>query len=556
MDDLEQLCKELIDKNNDYQYVKTYKRHLRDMETLDKDKYRFNTKLAQMYILFMESFVHNKGPLANTPIKLEKWQIAAIMIAMGWEKYSEKHQCYVRRFNTTLWFMARKGGKTLLSAVLGIVDSILRVQWGSEIVCASTKRDQSMIAWTEIHKMIMKHKDLKKKYRKVGNKLFSKLDDGTVYTLGQDSSREDGLNISILILDEFHAAQNSGIYDVCLSSMGARKEPLTIIISTAGFNLASPLIQELEHGRKILNQEITDEDYFVFLAEPNVGDDPYCLETLRKSNPNMGVSVDEAFLIKEMESAKNRPDKRTNYLTKYVNTFVNSSEDFVKAEDWKKCRDDDRDISGAHTLIIGADLSISDDFTSITSSYMFPDDSIHVINQNWLPQQTIDDFAKKFRAPIDKWSNEGYITTSPKNFIDLDSVYEYIKKLIEEAEELGIECEVAYDAYRFKHLGAKLENELGFTDSFPVNQGAPTLNEPLILFKNYIREEKITYKNNPVLNWAVSNFEVVSDQYGNIKPDKSNRYKKIDAVAALVNTFTRIIPRILEPESTNEVIFL
>lgn len=550
-----EMCKELVKLNPTYEYTKTFARHIRDVETLDKDKFRFNEELGLMYVRVLESFKHSKGELANTTIKLENWQKALVQIAFGWE-YKNKNDKFIRRFSTVNIFLARKNGKTLLSAALAITDSLIRVQYGSEIVCIATKRDQALLAWKEMHGMITKHPDLRKKYRKVGNKLYSKLDEGSIYSLGRDSSTEDGLNVSIIIADEMHAFTDSRLLDVVQSSQGAREQPLTIIISTAGFNLASPLVNELDYSRQILNDTKKDEHYFAFLAESDTDADPFCIETLKQSNPNINVSVSEEFLTKEMLMAKDRPDKLTNYLTKYVNRFVNASEYFIKAEDWKKAVNTDIDITQAKLLLIGADLSISDDMTSVASTWVFPDDSVHIESMHFLPEDTISNSQKKFRVPLQDWVNREVMQATKGNYIDYESVYKYIITQIKMAEDLGIDVEVHYDAFRFKQVKAALENEYDFTDAFPVNQGYLTQNEPIITIRNYIKSGMLTHNNNVVLNWHCGNVEVQSDSYGNLKFNKSDQFKKIDGMAAMANTFAGLLPHIKTQETEDEIIFL
>jgi len=551
-------CKSLIELNKDYQYTKTFTRHLRDLDTLDKEVFRFNDKLADMYILVLQSFVHSKGELANQPIILEDWQKASIGIAFGWEIKNSKGK-WVRRFNTVLYYMARKQGKSLLSAALAITDSILRQQWGSEIAMIATKADQAKLVWGEIDKMVKKHPEFKSLFKQTGNKIYSKIDDGTIYFLGRDSKTLDGLNISIIVADEVHAMAGPDLIDVCKSSQGAREQPLRIYISTAGFNLASPLVPELEHSRKILDDTIKDERYFAFLAEPSKDDEPYSIETLRKSNPNINVSVSEEFLIGEMNSAKDMPNLRTNYLTKYLNVFVNASEEFINVKDWKSCASTERpeiDFNEIKTILVGCDLSTNDDLTGIVTAYVNYDDSVYIESDIFMPETRVDELAKKFRVPLAQWVKNGNLRTTKGNIIDYNEIYDVIKSKIDEATNEGVDIEVHYDAYKFKSIKSRLENEIGFEEAYPVNQGFVTLSEPLSLLANYIRNGKITHLNNVVMNWNISNVVVKRDNYGNQMIDKSNQYRKIDGVAALANIFVGLLPKLSQEETTNEIFFV
>ena len=548
------ICKKLIKENPDFQYTKTFKRHLNDLENLPQDRYRFNETLANLYIQILQTLKHSKGEKAGTPLLLEDWQKAAVGIAMGWE-YKNNKGVWVRRFNTLLFYMARKQGKSLLTAGLSLVDSLIRPQAGSEIAMIATKADQAKLVWDEVYQMVQTHKDLKDKYHKVGNTLHSKIDNGKIYPLGRDSKSLDGLNISCICCDEYHAHPSTDLLDVCRSSQGAREEPLTIIISTAGFSLSSPLIPELEYARKILDGQLQDEHYFAFLAEPNPNDDRYLIETLKKSNPNMNVSVSEEFLLKQLEDAKNRPELRANYLTKHLNIFVSASEEFISIKDWQYCELNHPIPENIKTILIGCDLSVSDDLTAIITAAIDYEDNLYVIDSSfYLPSDRIEELALKFKAPLQDWVTNGYLKTTKGKTIDYDVIYEHLKETIEKYQHLDVE--IYYDAFKFKSIKNTLENKLGFKGAFPVNQGFLTLNEPLALMATYVRNQKLRHINNPVLNWNMSNLKIQYDSYGNMKPDKSSHYEKIDGAAALCNIFYGLLKHTKEEEAQDEIIFI
>ena len=547
------LCHRLLQSPiKDYSYAKTFQRHLNDLQYLDPAKYRFNPTKADAYVEILQTFRHSKGAKAGQPLLLEDWQKASIGIAMGWEKLNANNR-WVRRFNTLLFFMARKQGKSLLSAGLALTDSLIRSQKGAEIAMIATKADQAKLVWNEIDQMTRTHKDLKKYYHRANNTIYSKLDNGRIFPLGRDSKTLDGLNLSIIVADEVHAMASSELLDVCKSSQGAREQPLTIMISTAGFNLASPLIPELDHARQVLNGTIKDEDYFAFLAEPNPEDDPYSIDTLRKANPNLGVSVSEEFLLKEAQNAQQRPELRINYLTKYLNRFVNSSEEFISIEDWKACTlKEPYRTDNPKAILIGCDLSVNDDLTAIVTGFLDFEDNLYIETEVFLPEERIDELEKKFRAPLREWAKTGHLSTTHGSVIDYDEIYQNLAKKVQTYPE----AEIYYDAFKFKSIKSALENKLGFSQAYPVNQGFLTLNEPLALMSTYIRTHRLRHLNNPVMNWCVSNTKVQRDSYGNMKIDKSDRYRKIDPVAALGNIFYGLIPKTKEEEGISEIVYI
>lgn len=556
--DITKICEELINKYPDYSYVNTFRRHLQDLDNLPKDQYRFNIKKAELYIIIIQSFQHSTGPLARTPFLLEDWQKALVSILTSWEVKDKKTGNWTRRFRTALIYTSRKSGKTILSAAIMMADSIIRKQIGSQLCCISTKSDQSLILMNEAHGFIKNHPDFKKYYRRVGNKVFSKLDDGRMYSLGRDSA-EDGLNISILTVDEMHLFKSDDLLEVCRTSMIAREQPLILITSTAGFDLGSPLVKELEYARSIMSGQIEDDTYFPFLAEPNPNEKvQFTLDYLKRANPNTGISVSEEYLLKEMSKCVDRPDKRNGFITKHLNLYTNSAVDFIDINDWKDCsvKEDEEpfNINDYAYCFIGADYSVNDDLTSITTTYVKDNFDIYVKSKSFLPQKTITENGKLWRAPLDAWVETKDLVSTPGNTVDLEIVSLYIAEIIEEAQEL--DTRLYYDAFRAKTINAVLENKYGFTDTYSVNQGFLTQTAPTALFSNYVKSGKLKHENIAILNWAVSNTTVLTDTYGNIKVSKGDRFRKIDPVAALINTFIGLIDILEEDQTEDEVIFI
>lgn len=560
MIDITQLCWDLVEEPNQYFYHKTFQRHIDDLHKFkDSKEIRFNNKLANIYIAVMGSFKHFKGSeFAGQNFKLEKWQKAVVGICMGWEK-KNIHGEWIRRFHTANFFMARKNGKTFISAGLALADMIIRPEPQGEIVCVATKRDQAKIAWSGIYSMIKAHNDLKKLFRKVGNTLTFTKDDTTVTTLGRDSNTEDGANFSFAIIDELHAHSSSEMIDVVRSSMGARKQPFTLIISTAGFDLGSPLVSEVQHSRDILNGLIEDDGYFAFICEPDIEMDPFTEDAWRAANPNYGVSVSKEYIQTESESASQRPDRLVNYLTKHLNKFVNESEVFLPIDDWKACSSSVQpqvDISQAIFVAIGSDLSIIDDWTSVSTTYLFEDNSIYTKNMFFIPTYNIKNKSNDLRIPLQEWVDKGYVRETKGNTINYEEVYKYIIAEVESVKKLNIPIFHGYDPFKAKWIVSKLENEFGFSDNVSVSQGFKSLTEPLNMLLTYVKSHQITYEFNPVLNWMASNISIVFDSYGNIKPEKSDRNRKIDGIASLLNTLYILIPHFHEQEETSEIIWL
>lgn len=562
----EEICKKLLSDNsiNDYFYTLTYKRHLDDLKRLDKSKYRFNEKLATKYILVIESLKHIKGDKANQFFDLEYWQIAMLKILAGWETKNSKGE-WVRRFNSSYIFIARKNGKSIIASGFAIADMILRPEQGGEIKICATKKEQAQIVYNDILGQLKTSDDFKRLYHSARGVITYKPLDTTISTLGNESTaiKEDGFNASIGIVDEYSAHGTRALYDIIESSMGSKKNPIMFAITTAGFYLGSPSVAEYEHCKKILLGQIEDENYFAFLSAPmNVKGKYYKKftdESILASNPNIDVSVSRDFLFNQRESVKKNPEKMVSYLTKHENRFVAQSEIFIPIEDWKDCAvDKDPDLSDSEIKVIGLDLSRVDDFTAVSIMYKLKENDYYLKSHFFVPENKLLQRERQLRVNLTAWKESGYITATKGDVIDYDFVYAFLEKeltLNEEKESYNMDIELRYDPYSAKALISKIENELGFDEAHATRQGFLTLSAPTKLLLDLVKSRYLTHDNNPCMNWMVSNVVVKLDPSGNIKPDKTDPNRKIDGVASAVNCLDGMIEKIGEEEE-EEVVWI
>lgn len=515
-------------------YEKTFERHQKDLERV-KNKtalhLRFNKKLGLAYIKIIEQLKHYKGELAGQTIKLEPWQKKMICIAFGWQKLSSKGK-WVRRFNTIFIFIPRKNGKTLLVSAISIADSIILGEVGGEVVIFATKNKQAKLAWTGVEKMIEAHKELKDKSKSGYGVITLTQNDTSFSTLGRDSDTEDGLNVSLGIADEYHAHPDNSLYDVVESSQGARVQPLMLSITTAGFALSSPAYLMYIYAKNILEERIEDDNFFAFIAEPDKDDDPFIESTWIKANPNYGVSVSKDYMERKAKEAIERPETKNNFLVKNLNKWSNTAEEFIPYQDWLDCSNPDKFDTLPKDIkkVIGIDLSITDDFSSRADIYEYNNEYFIDIDF-YIPKDTIFERERTLKVPLSSWVEQGYITATPGKTVDYDFIYDDMSKTIDKT------LANVYDPYKAKHLIKKFEED-GFEDNIPLRQGFLSISSPTKFLLVLVKTKRLNHKNNPVLNWMISNLSIVRDQNDNIKPDKSDRNRKIDGVAAIINALS------------------
>ncbi len=533
-------------------YEKTFERHEKDKVLVasgQRTDIRFNKVLGFAYVAIIQKLKHYKGELAGQFIKLEEWQIRTITIAMGWEKKNAKGE-WVRRFNTLFWFMPRKQGKTIMASGLSIADVIIRGEIGGEVVYFATKRAQAKLAWDGTEKMLTGHEELKEYTSEAYSKLTFSKNDTTFITLGRDSDTEDGLNVSIGVADEHHAHHDDSLWDVVKSSQGARKQPLMISITSAGFKIEGPAYQLYTYAKKVLDGIIDDESLFAFICEADPEDDPFVEETWKKANPNYGVSIDKDEFARAAQEAYERPDKLNNFLVKRLNRWTTAAQSYLPYDKWMACKGE---LPPFESNVIGNDLSIADDFSAKISTYK-KDGIIYIKSKFYIPKDTIQDRERELKVPLFAWVRDGYITATPGVSVDYDYIIKDIEKELEACEAF------CYDPYKAAVIVNKLETEHGFESCIPIRQGFLTLSAATKYLLDLIRDSKVVHDGNPVMNWMISNMTILTDPSGNIKPNKSDPNAKIDGVAALINTLAYYITKkeetVSNPYEDHDIIFI
>lgn len=529
-------------------YERTFDRHKRDLEAVEngsRPNMRFNKKLGLAYVAVIEQLHHFEGELAGQKIVLEEWERRSLAICFGWQKkrvgkdgtpmQKDGKPQWIRRFKTAFFFVSRKNGKSIIASGVAIAESVLTTERGNQIVSFATKKDQAKIIWNGCEKMIGYNSDLKKNSTVAYSIINIKPTDTTIKPMGRDSQTEDGLNVGLGIGDEIHAHPDRSMIEVIESSQGARVQPMMFYITTAGFNTASPGYEEYEYAKKVMDGVVEDDSYFAFIAELDPEDDPFDESVWYKANPNLGVSKSWDYMRTQAKKAEERAESKNNFLVKDLNRWTNAAEGFIGFEQWKACAAVDVDISESFGKLLGMDLSRSDDFTALAVTHLLPENRFHTTQRYYIPEDNVLKRERELRVPLSTWVAQGYITATPGSTIDLDYITRDIMEMVAEDNV----NELCYDPHRAATMIAEIEKKSGFEGCVQIRQGYLSLSEPTYNLRTYIEQRKLTHDNNPVTNWMMSNLSILTDAAGNIKPDKSHQNRKIDGIAAIINTLAR-----------------
>ena len=505
------------------EYVRlAVERYYADLDrALDEGRY-FDKKAAMRAIHFIEKLKHTKGEWAGQRFRLEPWQQFVLWNIFGW-----KNADGTRRFRYAYIEIARKNGKTALSAGIGLYMLFADGESRPEVYSVATVKDQAKICFSDAAE-IVKATDLKNYLTPYRNSIVYELKGGTMKPLSSDYGTHDGLNPSCGIIDEFHAHKDSGMFDVIKSAFGARRQPLMFIITTAGFDKSGVCYAYRENVIKVLRGVNEDDSLFGIiytLDDKSEWDDP---KMWIKANPNLGVSLSADYLADQVKDAKNRPEAVRNVMTKNVDLWVDAERTWILDDAWQKCigTTAPADLKGC-ACWGGLDLSNVSDITAYVLLF-HENDRFQLLPHFWIPEEKMREKIRKENINYDKWVAEGYVTVTPGNVIDYDFVKADILRIVADYDLRTS----AYDRWNSSQTIIDLQNE--GMECNPFGQGYGSMSAPTKEFEKLVLTGKIEHFGNPVLRWMLASTLVKTDPAGNIKPDKEKSTQKIDGIVAAI----------------------
>ncbi|AUN16119.1 terminase large subunit [Clostridium botulinum] len=511
-----------------------YERLVNDMrEKSHNSKYIFDESKANKPIEFIERFCkHSKGEWAGKPVILELFQKAYISALFG---FIDK-ETGLRRYKESMFYVARKNGKTTMLSGIAAYMMIADGEGGAEVFSIATKKDQARLLFDETHNMIKQSPDLSKHIKKRKSDLYFPLTMSRLQPLGKNSDTLDGLNAHCVIMDELHSIKDRNLYEVMKQSMSARREPLMIMITTAGTVRECIFDDMYEYACNVVDGTFQDDTFLPILYELDKKEEWTDPKAWPKANPGLGIIKKIDDLEVKVERAKNNPKDLSGVLTKDFNIRDTISSAWLTFDDLNN--DETFDIKAFKNCyaIGGADLSITTDLTCATLLLMDKDSHKRYIHQMyWLPRDSFEKRVQLDKIPYDKWLQRGLLRLCNGNSINYTDVTAWFNEML---NDYGITpLWIYYDSYSAKYWVEEMEQH-GFKMVRCI-QGARTLSLPMQMMGADLQARKINYNNNPILKWCLTNTGVETDRNGNIVPIKNQAAKqRIDGTASMLDAYT------------------
>lgn len=526
------------------------RRHLEDLAKSKSKTYPFyfDAEAAERACAFIELLPHTKGKWARNAerLTLAPWQCFTVAVPFGWKRRKND----MRRFREIYAEIPRKNGKSQLGAGIGLYMFIADNEYGAEIYSGATTEKQAWEVFGPAKQMIDRTPGLA---RAAGVEVWAKSlaipSDGSKFEpiIGKPG---DGSSPSCALIDEFHEHDTPDLLDTMQTGMGAREQPLTCIITTAGYNLGGPCYDKHQESKRVLDGLIENDELFAVIFSIDL--EPYLWEgvevpaddwaspaALKKGNPNFGVSVDEDYLLSQQRRAVINPIEQNRFKTKHLNVWCSARNAWMNLQQWQLCADPELSIDefAGEPCWLVLDLASKNDicaFMALFRRKVAGVDHYYAFGRFYLPEEAIEE-SRTNAAIYRKWVAQGHLIETEGAEIDFDVIREDVKPF---ASRFQVQ-EVAYDPWRATQLAHQLMKDGATVVEY--RQTVQNMSPPMKEIMAAVKTGRFHHNDNPVLNWMIANVVAKEDAKENIYPRKDKPEMKIDGPVALIMGVGRVM---------------
>jgi phage terminase large subunit-like protein len=492
---------------------------------------------------------HQKGPLAGRPVKLDPWQMEKIICPL----LDTRDETLRRIYNELFVFIPRKNAKTTLIAILSLyfllVDSS---EPQPEIYCCASDLDQANLLFSVASGMILGAPSLAARCKVYKREIRVPSTGGLLKVIPSDAPGALGLSPSVFILDEVVACKNDELIQAMETGMGARNNPLSMFLSTAGPYEESLIGNMVERARKALSGEIHEPRFLPVLFEGDralAWDDP---KNWAIANPGLGRTVSPQYLEETAAKAANNPSKRAAFKIYHLNWFDSAAvSGFIDQQDWELCRANLTPEPDS-PCFIGMDLSAVSDLTSISLVWI-QEDRLILKTHSWIPEGALERAERIPSQTYRRWQDLGGLTILSGKTMDLEKPKEFLR----DAFTKNNVQELVFDPWRASTLVESLELDFPGVRFIEFEQNFKNYGSAVDTFEKAALSRKIAHNGDPVLKHGLENVMMTKDANANRRPTKSKSTGcRIDALVAALMAVERAAMSQHQPEREYSLSFI
>lgn len=500
-------------------------------------EWEFNEKKANKAIKFIENFCHHSEGRSDL-LHLELWQKAIVSAIFG---IMDKTTGY-RQFREVFIIVARKNGKTLFAAAIAAYMTYVDGEYGAKVYFLAPKLDQADLVYDAFYQIVQSDDELDSITKKRRSDIYIKAFNTSVKKIAFNSKKSDGFNPQLVVNDEMEAwpgDQGLKQYEVMTSALGARKQPLIISIATAGYVNDGIFDELFKRATAFLKGNSREKRLLPFIYMIDDIEKWDSIEELKKSNPNLGVSVSVEYYLEQIEIARNSISKKVEFMTKFCNIKQNSAVAWLDYWDVMKCVHEEKplsleDFKGCY-CVGGIDLSRTTDLTA--ASIVINRDGInHIFTRFYMPQKRYEVAINEDNTPYNIYRDRGFLFISGENQVDYKDVYNWFIELVKVYKIKPLK--IGYDRYSANYLVEDLKTAGFHTDD--VYQGTnltPILHE----FKGNLKDGLFDFGDNSMLAAHFLNVAVdINLNDSRMKPVKIEKRMRIDGAMSVFDALTMV----------------
>lgn len=500
-------------------------------------EWEFNEKKANKAIKFIENFCHHSEGRSDL-LHLELWQKAIVSAIFG---IMDKTTGY-RQFREVFIIVARKNGKTLFAAAIAAYMTYVDGEYGAKVYFLAPKLDQADLVYDAFYQIVQSDDELDSITKKRRSDICIKDFNTSVKKIAFNSKKSDGFNPQLVVNDEMEAwpgDQGLKQYEVMTSALGARKQPLIISIATAGYVNDGIFDELFKRATAFLKGNSREKRLLPFIYMIDDIEKWDSIEELKKSNPNLGVSVSVEYYLEQIEIARNSISKKVEFMTKFCNIKQNSAVAWLDYWDVMKCVHEEKplsleDFKGCY-CVGGIDLSRTTDLTA--ASIVINRDGInHIFTRFYMPQKRYEVAINEDNTPYNIYRDRGFLFISGENQVDYKDVYNWFIELVKVYKIKPLK--IGYDRYSANYLVEDLKTAGFHTDD--VYQGTnltPILHE----FEGNLKDGLFDFGDNSMLAAHFLNVAVdINLNDSRMKPVKIEKRMRIDGAMSVFDALTMV----------------
>ncbi|MBF4433207.1 terminase large subunit [Vibrio anguillarum] len=526
-------------------YIKlACQRHFDDVKKSRKKEYpyKFDKAEAQRRIDFIEMLPHTKGEWAfkRQLLTLEPWQKFGMAMTFGWKRKSDG----MRRFRESYWEVNRKNGKSAIAAGIGLSCFTQDREFGAEVYSGATTEKQAWEVFRPARLMVKRTPLLADAAGiEVNASNLNIPADGARFEpiIGNPG---DGASPSCALIDEYHEHESDNLYATMLTGMGARKQPLMVIITTAGANIEGPCYDKRREVIEMLEGIVESDELFGWIWTIDEDDDWKNPEVLAKANPNIGVSVYREYLISQQQRAIKQPRFTNRFKTKHLGIWVTAKTGFYNMAQWEKLKDESLTLEQfeGQPCILSFDLARKLDMNSMSRIFWRDIDGkrhyYSVEPKFWVPEDTVfDNDNQKLAEKYQKWVNQGILYATDGAEVDYREILEEAKQ----ANRINPVLSSPIDPFGATNLAHQLDDE--GLEPVTITQNYTNMSDPMKEIEAAIASGRFHHDGNPIMTWCMSNVigKFLPGNDDVVRPIKQGNDNKIDGAVTLIMGVGRVM---------------